>query len=189
MPPQSDHTVLQLRIDLEEVEPAVWRRLLVPGDVTLASLHRMLQAAMGWSDSHLHTFEVGDDCYGPEDDEDDPPDDQIDESTTSVLDALDAGPVLEFLYEYDFGDAWSHRILVEDRVTQDAAIQFAVCLAGAQACPPEDVGGPDGYEAFLAAISDPGHEEHEDFLHWVGGSFDPFGFDLDQVNTALQSIR
>jgi hypothetical protein len=190
MPPGKPvHTVLQLRIDLEEVEPAVWRRLLVPGDVTLATLHRMLQAAMGWNDSHLHSFEVGDDCYGPEDDEDDPPDGQIAEGTTSVLDALAVGPVHEFLYEYDFGDGWSHRILVEERATHQKAMKFAVCLAGARACPPEDVGGPDGYEGFLAAISDPAHEEHEDYLHWIGGSFDPTAFDLGAANVALQTLR
>jgi hypothetical protein len=187
--PAGDYTVLTLRIDLEEVEPAVWRRLMVPGDITLGQLHRILQAAMGWSDLHLHTFEVGDDCYGPEDEEDDPPDDQIDEDTTSVLSALAVGPVHEFLYEYDFGDGWSHRIVVESRVTQDVAMEIALCLGGAQACPPEGIGGPDGYEALLAAISDPDHAEHEDFMHWVGGGFDPTGFDLDGVNTALQSIR
>jgi hypothetical protein len=189
MPPRTTvYTVLQLRIDLEEVEPAVWRRLMVPGDASLATLHRMLQAAMGWNDSHLHAFEVGDRSYGPDDDEDDPPEDQIDEGTTSVLDALNAGPVDEFLYEYDFGDGWSHRIRVEGRATQDVAMTVAICLAGAQACPPDDVGGPDGYEAFLAAVSDPGHEEHEDFLQWVGGSFDPTAFDPEAVNIALRSL-
>jgi hypothetical protein len=195
MPPRKpadtarDHTVLQLRIDLEEVEPAVWRRLTVPGQITLAQLHRMLQAAMGWSDTHLHAFEVGERSYGPDDPEDDPPDDQIDEDTVSLLEALDDGPVREFLYEYDFGDGWSHRILVESRATQDVATEMAFCLAGAQACPPDDVGGPDGYEAFLVAISDPDHEEHQDYMEWIGGRFDPSEFDLDGINLALQAIR
>jgi hypothetical protein len=184
------HTVLQLKIDLEEVEPAVWRRLMVPGDASLATLHRMLQAAMGWNDSHLHGFEVGDRSYGPEDDEDDdPPEDQFDEAATSVLQAIDAAGVDEFLYEYDFGDRWSHRIVVEGRATQDAAMTIAVCLGGAQACPPDDVGGPDGYEEFLAALSDPKHEEHADYVAWVGGSFDPTRFDPAEVDTALQWIR
>jgi hypothetical protein len=183
------YTVLTLRIDLEEVEPAVWRRLMVPGQITLGQLHRILQAAMGWSDLHLHAFEVGERSYGPDDPEDDPPDDQIDEDNVSVLEALDDGPVHEFLYEYDFGDGWSHRILVESRVTQDVAMEVALCLGGAQACPPDDVGGPDGYEAFLTAISDPGHEEHQDYLEWVGGNFDPAEFDLDDINLSLQAIR
>jgi hypothetical protein len=189
-PQNAPRTVVQLRIELLEVEPAVWRRLLVPGGVKLAKLHEMLQAAMGWSDSHLHAFRFGATIYGMLDDEEDD-EEEGDEAAATLLDALDEGnePIDEFVYEYDFGDGWEHRVTVERRLPEDTALRVAVCLDGQHACPPEDVGGPDGYAAFLVAMADPSHEEHVDFMEWVGGPFDPTWFDLGEANVALQRIR
>jgi hypothetical protein len=153
--------------------------------VTLAKLHRILQAAMGWSDSHLHAFRVGDRSYGMQ--EDDYDDDELDETSTTVLEAIDN--VGHFSYDYDFGDGWEHQVVVEERMPQHVALKLAVCLGGEHACPPDDVGGPGGYAEFLLALADPGHEEHRDFMDWVGGSFDPAAFDIGAVNIALQKIR
>jgi hypothetical protein len=192
-PPKSAPVVVQVRVELAEVTPAVWRRLLVPGDATLAKLHRIVQASMGWSDSHLYAFRVGGAVYGDLDDDD--PDDELDEEdgdegSLSVLEALGALDERdEILYEYDFGDGWKHTIAAEDVRPQVNALRFAVCLGGERACPPEDVGGPVGYRAFLVAIGDPGHEDHDQLMEWVGGSFDPARFDVAEANVALQLIR
>jgi hypothetical protein len=89
---------------------------------------------------------------------------------------------------YDFGDGWSHRITVEKVLAPQPGIRYPRCVSGRRSCPPEDVGGPWGYGEFLTAISDSGHAEHEQFLEWVGGGFDPDEFDLDEVNEALEAM-
>jgi len=195
-PEKSAPVVVQVRVELAEVTPAVWRRLLVPGAVTLAKLHRIVQASMGWSDSHLYAFRIGGTVYGDlDDDGDDEFDDDLDEedgdgASLTVLEALEAlDDHDELLYEYDFGDGWKHTIAAEDIRPQVNALKFAVCLGGERACPPEDVGGPEGYRAFLVAIGDPGHEDHGELMEWVGGSFDPARFDVAEANVALQLIR
>lgn len=85
-------------------------------------------------------------------------------------------------YEYDFGDSWCHTLLVEKILPPQEGIRDPVCLKGKRACPPEDVGGVWGYEYFLKAIRDPNHDEHEEYLNWIGGEFDPEAFDLEEVN-------
>jgi Plasmid pRiA4b ORF-3-like protein len=182
------NTALQLRIQLNDVDPVVWRQLLVPGKVRLAKLGQMLLAAMGWNNSHLHAFRVGDTSYGMQDDDDDDfPDDEIDEQSVTVLQALhDLQP---FTFDYDFGDGWEHDVVIEELIHSDTGLKFAVCLDGERACPPDDVGGPGGYVNFLAAIADPGHEEHADLLEWIGGSFDPAEFDVANANALLQKLR
>lgn len=149
-PRKLTHAAVQVLIQLDDVEPAVWRRLLLPGGADLGAVHRMFQAAMGWSDSHLHSFLIGGTPYGPPedeefDDEDDPEDDEPegrDEASISLLEVLhdQSG----FVYEYDFGDGWTHQVAVEAILPVSDRLRSAVCLAGAAACPPEDVGGPPG---------------------------------------------
>ena len=89
-------------------------------------------------------------------------------------------------YEYDFGDGWQHRIDVESIAKPQADRAYPLCLAGERATPPDDVGGVPGYQEFLAAIADPKHEEHASMLTWVGGAFDPEGFDLNTINRTLR---
>jgi hypothetical protein len=188
MPPaRPTHTVLRLRLELDEVEPPIWRELLIPGGAKLSKLHHMLQVVMGWNDSHLHAFRIGATSFGPLDEDDDPDDDAVDERAVTILEAF--GSHDHAVYEYDFGDGWEHQLVVAERLPQWAALKFAVCLGGANACPPDDVGGPGGYGAFLAAMGDPDHEEHDDFMEWIGGPFDPTAFDLGEANIALQAIR
>jgi hypothetical protein len=178
--------VFQLRIQLEEVVPTVWRRLLVPGGVRLAKLHEIFQAAMGWTNSHLHSFTIGDDLYGMH--VEDYPEEELDETDFTVLQALRGG-VRRFGYEYDFGDSWGHEVVVENTTWSPLALRHGVCLDGENACPPEDVGGVHGYEHFLAALADPLDEEHDSYLVWVGYKFDPEAFDLGAANAALQRVR
>jgi hypothetical protein len=185
--PSPPLTVLRLRIELNGVQPLVWRELLVPGGVKLATLHAMFQAVLGWGDAHLHAFQIGESSYGTQDEEEDYPDDEMDEEWVTVLHAV--GDHREFTYTYDFGDGWDHRVVVEELLPQRAALKFAVCLAGANACPPDDVGGPSGYTFFLAAMADTDHERHAYSFEWIGGPFDPTEFNLGAANIALQKLR
>ena len=184
MPTPSGHPVVDCTIELREVEPRVWRRLHLPGSVRLDKLHRMFQAAMGWEDYHLHSFEIGAECYGMQ--FDDYPDDELQEKDFTVVTAIGANE--RFTYEYDFGDSWEHEITVHRVWRMSKGLKFAVCLDGANACPPEDVGGSWGYEHYLAVLADPTHEEHEHLSGWRG-PFDPNAFDLALVNAHLQAVR
>jgi hypothetical protein len=175
----------QLRITLRDIHPPIWRRLLLPGSVRLDKLHRMIQAAFGWKDHHLHDFCIGDRRYGTQ--IEDYPDEELDERSVTVLRALQG--VRRCIYQYDFGDCWEHEIVVEDLRRVSLGLRFGVCLDGQNACPPEDVGGCSGYAGLLDVLDDPDHEEHEAMLTWVGGPFDPAAFDLALVNARLQKVR
>jgi len=157
----------------------------VPGAVRMAKLSEMLLAAMGWTNSHLHAFEVGEKRYGMC--FDDYPDEEIDEKGVTVLQAL--RDERRFHYEYDFGDSWEHDVVIEALTRSPSGLKFGVCIDGQNACPPEDVGGASGYQHFLEAITDPENDEHDDYLEWVGGPFDATEFDLGTANATLQRIR
>jgi hypothetical protein len=178
-------SVFRLRVELNRVEPTVWRRLLVPGSARMSKLAEMLLAAMGWSNSHLHAFRIGDARY--EMNLEDRPANTIDEESATVFEAL--GGDRRFFFDYDFGDCWEHTVTVEDEWRTSTVLRFAVCLDGANACPPEDVGGASGYLAFRQAVADPTHEEHDAYLEWLGEPFDRETFDLALANARLQKVR
>jgi hypothetical protein len=185
VPQPPGQSVFRLRIQLNDVDPVIWRRLLVPGAVRMAKLADILLAAMGWSNSHLHAFRVGEKRYGMNFDEF--PEGEIDEKTVTILQVL--RDERRFTLEYDLGDSWEHEVVIEELTRSYFGLKYAVCLDGANACPPEDVGGIWGYREFLAAIADPTHEEHQSSLEWAGGVFDPTNFDLGEVNAVLQKVR
>jgi hypothetical protein len=180
--------VYRLRVELLEIKPLVWRRLLVPADIKLPKLHQCLQLAMGWTNSHLHQFKLGEAHDGVPDPEW-PELQTLDERQVRLCDLI--GEVQrEIVYEYDFGDGWEHRIVLEQTEPANEFMSYPLCTAGERACPPEDVGGVPGYEEFLNIIGDPDHEEHGQSLLWVGGgAFDPEGFDLNAVNRARRRAR
>lgn len=173
----------QLLVELDWVKPKVWRRLLVPVTIELPLLHVMLLWAMGWDGGHLHEFVFGHDHYGPSEADLDLPDEVGDEDGVTLRDAL--GTRKSFLYIYDYGDSWRHKVKVEKIVMPQEPVASALCIGGENACPPEDVGGAPGYAEFLEALADPTHPEHEDRKEWIGGSFDPRAFDIDEVNRRL----
>lgn len=186
-----------LRIELLDVAPLVWRRVLVSNQWTLASLHGYLQWVMGWTDSHAHEFQVGAGIVAPdwwirEADFDAETRDYRDERRVSVAAVVsELGAAGEFEYRYDMGDGWQHRLVIESlpRRTETQDLSLPVCLAGENACPPEDVGGPGGYELFLAILADRAHEQHHDMVRWIGGVFDPKGFDLNRLNRDFRARR
>lgn len=178
----------QLRIELKEVQPLVWRRLLVPENVTLSKLSVILQSAMGWHGGHLHEFVVGRVHYGIPDEDWPNQEPFIDERRVRLNTLVESG-ARRFTFLYDFGDGWEHTVKIEDLITPAKESKWIQCLAGENACPPEDVGGASAYFDFVAAIRDPTHAEHKPNLEWVGGAFDPSAFHLEHVNERLSSIR
>jgi pRiA4b ORF-3-like protein len=177
--------IFQLKVQLREIRPPVWRRLLVSGAMDLAELHEVVQTAMGWTDSHLHEFEAEGARYGVPDPEWDL-DDVSDEFGVRL--SRIAGKGSRLRYTYDFGDGWEHDLIVEKVLSRQPGMRYPCCVAGRRACPPEDVGGPWGYRDFLLALGDPGHDEHEQWLEWVGGEFDSSAFDMTAVNKALEAL-
>ena len=177
--------VIQFKITLDHIEPPIWRRILLTGDLTFADVHLILQAAMGWQNSHLHEFRLGDRRVGVPD----PEAGEIEDERKVRLAQVELQAGETFRYVYDFGDGWTHAILVEKVVPADTRFLYPVCMAGARACPPEDSGGPPGYAEFLRKISDPEDEEHDHMVAWIGGVFDPEGFDVNRTNAALRRGR
>lgn len=175
--------IFHLKIQLARISPPIWRRVLVPGEIDLGELHAIIQTAFGWTDSHLHEFEVGPDRYGTPD-PDWGRDDVADESRAKLFRL--AGEGEKFMYTYDFGDGWDHQITVDKVTAPEAGMRYPACTAGRRACPPEDVGGPWSYPDFCAAIENSDHPEHDERLEWAGGSFDPDAFDLAATDAALK---
>jgi len=179
---------LVLKIALRGLRPPVWRRVRVASDSTLRTLHRVIQAAMGWQDYHLHEFEIGDRRYGEPDDEPWPGAERVYSDANVKLGALLGQHVKRFRYVYDFGDDWEHQIVVEQIEPLDPELPYPSLITGKRACPPEDCGGIYGYLHFLEVLADPSHEEHAELSEWIGGSFDPEHFDIEATHRELRRL-
>jgi pRiA4b ORF-3-like protein len=182
--------IYQMKVTLLGTDPPIWRRLLVPAELTLEQLHRVLQRAMGWEDCHMHEFRIGQQRFGKPD----PMEQAFGGSRTasertarlfSVLGRVGAKAV----YTYDFGDGWQHQIVVEKCLAPEPECAYPTCLAGERQGPPEDCGGIPGFYNLLEAISDPGHEQHEELLDWLGDEFDPEAFSATEINRRLAPLR
>lgn len=176
----------QLYVELQWVRPKVWRRLLVPVTIGLPALHRALVAGMDWSGGHLHEFVFADERYGENYPNEGLLEGTLDEAGVTLQQALGARKT--FIYVYDFGDDWCHKVKVEKIVPLQAPLPLAACLEGENACPPDDVGGPPGYEEFLQALADPAHPEHESMTEWIDYDFDPAEFSVAEVNARLKYV-
>lgn len=180
-------SVFRFRVELRNIAPPIWREIEVPGSYTFWDLHVAIQDAMGWQDYHLHAFLQADSKEDGGDREIGIPiDDEFPAGRETV-----AGwqvPVTQhfrkagdrMVYRYDFGDDWSHDVVLEEIIACDSE-RLVACTGGERACPPEDCGGPWGCQAMLEALADPGHDRHEDMKRWIGGSFDPENFDPAMV--------
>jgi hypothetical protein len=182
----------QLKVVLLDSKPPIWRRLQVPGDASLAWLHAVLQLAMGWNNSHLHQFRVGEaryakkrrrsaQCEGAP---------EILEERDFTLQQIAPHEQDAFSYEYDSGDSWKHEITVEKILLPDApAATTATCLDGARACPPEDCGGIGGYENLLQILKNLNHPEHQNIQKWLGYEFEAEAFDASNITLWLRELK
>ena len=181
--------VARVRIELQSVTPPVWRRVDVPLSCTLAALHDVIQIAMGWTDSHLHEFTVGERVYGMGDPGWDFDDDRkvYKDSSIRLKTVIERG-FGRFHYLYDFGDHWEHEVIVEDVRDGEDGIDYPAFVEGARRCPPEDVGAARGFMSFLEAALGPGHEEHRRMIEWYGGRYDPADIDERLVRMGLETM-
>lgn len=187
---QSSPSHYTLYLEMQDIKPMIWRRIHVDGRVRLDALHHVLQAAMGWTDSHLHSFEIGDKHYGVPDPEYEDADQLLDEKKYRINQLLDVGD--SCIYLYDFGDSWHHRIAVEtieDIDDANSGARNAWVESGAQACPPEDAGGARGYQESLDTLeNEPYSDEAKQFQTWAGLDFDPNRFDRHAANAAIDRM-
>lgn len=182
---KNDQQVYQFKISLKDIKPPIWRKIQVPESYTFWDLHVAIQDAMGWYDYHLHAFNIVNPQTGIKE--------QIGIPYEEILAYEEFGEVIlpgwktplssyfslqnkRASYDYDFGDGWEHRILLEKILPYNADQKYPLCIAGERACPPEDCGGIWGYENLLEIIKDPNHEEHTRMMEWLGGSFNPEEF-------------
>jgi hypothetical protein len=172
--------LLSLKVTLCGVRPPVWRRLVVPGRMTLGDLHQAIQAAMGWDGDHLHMFDIAGQHYG------DPHsvDEVADEERLTLNGVLKSG-IARFTYTYDFGDNWEHAILIEKKPPPVDSRSYPACVAGKRNCPPEDCGGRWGYQELLAVLADPAHPGYQDWIEMIGEGFDPEAFSAETADARV----
>ncbi len=180
---------IQFKVQLRYVRPPIWRRVVLPDNATLGDLHAVIQTAMGWHNSHMHSFRIGGVNYTSRSASQIEDMDMENEERVTLAEVVTRAKQ-KFIYEYDFGDGWEHEIVAEKFLPLDPAAKYPVCLGGARACPPEDCGSFPGYMDILKALSakTPTAEQKE-LLEWVGEGYDPERFDLDAVNRHLPGRR
>lgn len=196
--------LLRVKVTIDDSEPLIWRILDLDSSLPLDAVHRVLQCAVGWRDSHLHCFTdapqprgVGEPLrrWAPE---------------AEFEDAAGSGPVLPegdwtlgqalgadgqpLWYEYDFGDGWIHRLERLATIPADQDAMRARLVDGARRAPLEDSGGIGGYHQLLGVLADPGHDDYADLARWVAAaagpwqSFDPAALDIAAVNAELAQL-
>jgi hypothetical protein len=192
--------IYQFKITLQDIKPTIWRRIQISDLCTFWSLHVAIQDAMGWKDYHLHEFTIMDSEY-PEDKIEMkigiPFEDDFEEYMPHAGWNIKVSKYLahnkSFQYLYDFGDNWRHLVEFEGVLNKSPKARYPICIGGEMACPPEDVGGIYGYKEFLKAIKNKKHPEHQSYLDWIEGAFDPNKFDVKKVkfhspNTRLDTM-
>jgi hypothetical protein len=167
----SADTIARLKITLDDVKPAVLRRIEVPFNIRLDRLHLAIQAAMGWTNTHLYEIRARDVGWGiPDRDWGDGP---LDARKANLGDVLADVGTKTLTYLYDFGDGWEHTVKVERLIDPEPGALYPRLIEACGRCPPEDIGGPWGYAEFLEAIGNPKHERHDEFKEWFADDFDP----------------
>lgn len=179
----------KVRITLQDITPSIWRIILVEDAITLHKFNHMIQAAMGWTNCHLHEFEIAGQRYGI------PSDEYFDENIKDgkkyiLSNMLKKGDTC--LYTYDFGDSWCHTIEVEDVAASFGRLKAPACIGGARCCPPEDCGGVYGYVDLMENLADPEHEEYNSTLDWLEAigfeeGYDPEAFTKEAATKRMRS--
>jgi hypothetical protein len=181
-------TIARLRITLDNVKPTVVRRIEVPFDIRLDRLHLAIQAAMGWTNSHLYEIRARDVGWSTPLPDVDGAGDFLDARKARLDDVLEDIGAKTLRYIYDFGDGWEHTIKIERIADAVPGVAYPRLVEAAGRCPPEDVGGPWGYADLLQAIDDPKHERHAELKDWIGDDFDPKTVDTDRLAEELAAL-
>jgi hypothetical protein len=172
--------LISLKVTLQDIQPPIWRRLMMPGEATLGTLHWAIQSTMGWENCHLHRFDIAKRVYG------DPIDvDGVTDEDRLTLNDVVRLRVARFIYTYDFGDDWRHLITVESKKPAIEGRTYPTCIAGERNCPPEDCGGCWGYEELLAALANPKHPSYDHWIEMIGDDFEPEKFSVDDADALL----
>lgn len=182
-------TVYQLKVVLDEVRPQIWRRVQVPAEIPLDQLHLVIQAAMGWTNSHLHSFKFGDFEYTMPYEPGDLEELQMEDEREVRLQELVTEPKESFGYLYDFGDSWEHIVTLEKILPPAPETKYPLCLEGKRACPPEDCGSVPGYMQLVKVLKNPAHPEYAELRTWVGRKYDPELFDVGQFDKTLRLLK
>jgi hypothetical protein len=178
--------VLRLKVTLDDVEPKVLRRIEVPADIRLDRLHLTLQAAFGWTNSHLFEIRARDTGWGEP--SPDWPDGPLDARKAKLIDVLEDAGTKTQRYLYDYGDGWEHTIKIERMTAPEPNAAYPRLIEASGRCPPEDVGGPPGYAEMLEALADPEHERHAEINDWLGEDFDPSAFDAEALSANVAAL-
>jgi hypothetical protein len=187
---QTARDIYQLKVTLLGTDPPIWRRLLVPADMTLAQLHKTLQTAMGWDNEHMHEFRAGQRRFGrPEPKDPFMTAPRVESERIVPLSEVLQRTGAKMIYTYDLGDNWEHGIALEKKLTAEPHTTYPICTDGQLACPPDDCGGIPGYYDLLDALADPSHPRHEEVSDWIGGQFHADAFSIDIVNRRLSPTR
>lgn len=175
-----------LKITLDDVEPKVVRRVEVPLSIRLDRLHAVLQATLGWTNSHLWEIRACGAGWGiPDRDWGDGPSDA---AKARLIDVLEDTGAKTLTYLYDFGDGWEHTIRIERITAPEPGAAYPRLIEATGRCPPEDIGGPPGYEEYLEAIKDPSHERHAEFAEYYDADFDPNVVNTDVIRRELATL-
>jgi hypothetical protein len=177
--------VFQLKLSVRDIDPPIWRRLLVRSDITLSRLHLIIQSLMDWQNYHLYQFHIADQTHGPPTDDDDLYGKR--KSVRLRLSSVFKVGLDTMIYEYDFGDGWEIDIKLEDAF-QDTQKENAICIDGARHGPIEDSGGPLGYQEKLGILKDRSHPEYKAIHRWIGPRYKPEECDLEEANRYLAAL-
>jgi len=181
-------SIVRLKITLDHVKPTVMRRVEVPFDIRLDRLHLTIQAAMGWTNSHLYEIRAGDSRWSTPFPDDDWADRFLDARKAQLADILEDASIKTLRYIYDFGDGWEHTVKIERLIDAEPGARYPRLIAASGRCPPEDVGGPWGYAELLDAIHDPKHERHADLSDWIPDNFDPNDPEIDALAAEVATL-
>ena len=179
-----------LRITLVGSSPRVWREIAVPSNIKLTSLAHVIVIAMGWQESHLSMFKKWRKEYHVYMDGADMYDYPIENASDYALyDLLSKGEEMTFVY--DFGDSWRHTVKVLDCLESDKdEKQYIRLLDGKNACPPNDVGGINGYKEMLRILKEePDDEEAQEYYTWLGSKWDEKFFPAIDTAIALNELN
>lgn len=179
--------IARIRIELDDLEPAIWRRVEVPLTASLNGLHEVIQAVMLFENYHLFQFDIDDRRYAIPDPEWDDGRKILDARKVKLGTLVDRG-VGKFSYTYDFGDNWQHTVTIEKITSADPTLDYPRFIDGARRAPPEDVGGIPGFEEFLEAMIKPRHRERTRLIEWYGRPFDPGDIDPTTITARIGKL-